>query len=155
MTRFEASFPGTSGMSYFSFVGVSRRLVKALPVKVLSLDSLIVPRNAVRACTNKPTSDLNRDSSSILARILSKHGVIGDLCDLRSSEQNIPGFRNHVGQLLCTQGMDSAKFTQPRSEQILRFLGGARKRGLRWHPYFKKSLYIANELSDGSLQHSE
>ena len=52
MTRFEASFPGTSGMPYFGFVGpvgVSRRLVKVLPVKVLSLDGLTVPRNASRS----------------------------------------------------------------------------------------------------------
>ena len=42
MTGFEAPNPGTSRMSYFGFIGVSRWLVKVLSIKVLSLDGLTV-----------------------------------------------------------------------------------------------------------------
>ena len=90
MTRFEASFPGTSGMSYFGFVGVSRRLVKVLPVEVLSLDGLTVPRNASRSLDH-PIDIVGK------GRIRIQHEDLGDLRSARSSEQNIcPGFRNHV-----------------------------------------------------------
>ena len=112
MTRFEASFPGTSGMPYFGFVGpvgVSRRLVKVLPVKVLSLDGLTVPRNASRSLDH-PIDIVGK------GRIRIQHEDLGDLRSARSSEQNMsPGFRNHVRAVAMYPGDGS----QPRSEQIL------------------------------------
>ena len=62
MTGFEASFHGPSEKSFFGIVGVARRITKVLPVKVLSLDGLIVPET-LRACTNKPTSVRSRSES--------------------------------------------------------------------------------------------
>ena len=132
MTRFEASFPGPSGMPYFGFIGVSRRLGKVLPVKVLSLDGLTVPRNASRSLDHP---NRYRDSSSILAPILSKHEDLGDLRSARSSsEQNIimsPGFEIMSGQLLCTQGMDSA---QIRADSAI--LGRGHEKRLEMAPLF-------------------
>ena len=131
MTRFEASFPGPSGMPYFGFIGVSRRLGKVLPVKVLSLDGLTVPRNASRSLDHP---NRYRDSSSILAPILSKHEDLGDLRSARSSEQNMsPGFEIMSGQLLCTQGMDSA---QIRADSVI--LGRCQERKPEMAPLFKE-----------------
>ena len=97
MTRFEASIPGTSGMTgmrYFGFVGpvgVSRRLVKVLPVKELSLDGLIVPRNASRSLDhpNRYRGESTNPDSALKISVIS--GQPGAL-----NRTYVPGFRNHV-----------------------------------------------------------